>query len=608
MGRQKPLHESLPSLGRVVRRFWPYIRQHRLLLTWSFLALAAEIILRLLEPWPLKFVLDRIIVPASPSVRFGLPTLDALDPIPLLTLSALAVVIVTVLRGLAEFFSGVWLTLVGEAVVTEVRGELYAHLQRLSLSFHDRARCGDLLLRVTVDTGVVRDVSITALLPLVTSLASLIAMMGFMLWVNWQLTALALLPLPLAALHVSYLGRHMRETARKARRREGEIAAVAAESIGAMRLVHALSLQHRFSETFASQNQKSLRDAARATKAGARLDRTINIFTAISTAIVLWQGARLVLQGALTPGDLVVYLAYLKNTFKPGRDFAKHTTRIARAAAAGERVLELLDRAPEIHDLPGAVPAPAFRGAVRFENVTFGYEVGRPVLQGISVTVQPGEHVGIMGPSGSGKSTLVSLLLRLYDPTGGRVLIDGRDIRDYTLESLRAQVSIVLQDPWLFAVTVRDNIGYGLPNASFREIEEAARLANAHEFIEALPEQYETVLGERGVTLSNGQRQRIALARAAIRPAPILILDEPTTGLDRENERAVLDALERLTTGRTVFLITHDPELAKRADVILDLKDGRVVQNTSTNLRRHRTLGRPLRHETVSEITDAVAR
>jgi ATP-binding cassette subfamily B protein len=356
------------------------------------------------------------------------------------------------------------------------------------------------------------------------------------------------------------------------------MAATAAESIGAMKVVHALSLAGRFEAAFASQNQKSLKGAAKATRAGAQLERGINIFTAISTAIVLWQGGRLVLQGALTPGDLVVYLAYLKNTFRPGRDFAKNTTRLGRAAASGERVLDLLDRTPDVRDLPGAVRAPAFRGTVRFENISFGYEPDRLVLREVDVTVGAGQRVAVMGRSGSGKSTLVSLILRLYDPSAGRVLVDGRDIREYTLESLRAQVSIVLQDPWLFGVSVRDNIAYGLPNASVAEIEAAATLANAHGFIQAMPLQYDTVLGERGVTLSNGQRQRIALARAAIRPAPILILDEPTTGLDKDNERAVLGALDRVAVGRTVFLITHDPLLAERADLILYLEDSRVVE------------------------------
>jgi ATP-binding cassette subfamily B protein len=588
-----------------VGRFWPYIRQHRLLLTWSCLALVAEITLRLLEPWPLKFVLDRVIETAPASGRSSIAWLDALDPISLLTLMAVAVVAITGLRALAEYFNSVGLAVIGDRVVTDVRTAIYAHVQRLSVSFHNRAHAGDLLLRVIADAGILRDVTVTALLPLVTSFLTLTAMIGFMFWVNWQLTFLALLPLPFAGLHLSRLGRRMREAARTQRRREGVMAATASEAIGAMRIVHALSLEERFSKTFADHNRQSGRENTLATRAGARLERTVNMVTAVSTAIVLWQGARLVLTGVLTPGDLVVYLAYLKNAFKPAKEFAKYTTRIGRAAAAGERVLDLLDRTPEIRDLPGARPAPAFRGMVHFDHVSFSYEPGRQALQDIDVTVQPGQRIALMGPSGSGKSTLVSLLVRLYDPSEGRVLIDGRDIREYTLASLRAQISIVLQDPWLFGTTVRDNIAYGVTDASTSEIEAAARLTNAHEFIAALPQQYDTVLGERGVTLSNGQRQRIALARAAIRSAPIVVLDEPTTGLDRDNERAVLDALDRLAVGRTVFLITHDPRLAGHSDLILYLEDGRVVgRGGPADLRQG---ARHIR-DAYPEVPDAVTR
>ncbi len=272
----------------------------------------------------------------------------------------------------------------------------------------------------------------------------------------------------------------------------------------------------------------------------------------------------------------MVFLTYLKNAFRPVRDFVKYTGRLAKASAAGERVLDLLDRTPDVRDLPGAVPAPALRGAVQFDGVSFSYEPGRPALEQIDCVVQPGQHVALVGPSGSGKSTFVSLILRLYDPTAGRVLIDGRDIREYTLASLRAQLSVVLQDSLLFAATVRDNIGYGAPGAPPEAIEAAARLANAHAFVEALPQGYDTIVGERGVTLSTGQRQRIAIARAAVRRAPVLILDEPTTGLDGENERAVIEALERLAEGRTAFLITHDLRLAARADLVLYLEAGRV--------------------------------
>jgi ATP-binding cassette, subfamily B, bacterial len=298
----------------------------------------------------------------------------------------------------------------------------------------------------------------------------------------------------------------------------------------------------------------------------------------VATALVLWRGAELVMANTLTPGDLLVFLTYLKNAFKPVRDFAKYIGRLAKASAAGDRILDLLDHAPEIYDLPDAQPAPRLVGAVTFEQVKFAYQPGHLVLHHLDFEIQPGQRVAIVGHSGSGKSTLSSLLLRLYDPTEGRILIDGTDIRQYTLESLRTQISVVLQDSVLFAASVWDNITYGSAMATEADVIAAAKLANAHNFILKFPLGYDTVLGERGVTLSGGQRQRLSIARAAIRQAPILVLDEPTTGLDKANEREVLDALERVETGRTTLMIVHDLELAARADLILYLEQGRLLE------------------------------
>jgi ATP-binding cassette subfamily B protein len=351
--------------------------------------------------------------------------------------------------------------------------------------------------------------------------------------------------------------------------------------VGAIQLIQALSLEGLFTRLFCRQNLESQKEDIKASRLTAALGRTVGFLIATSTALVLWYGGSLVVAGDLTPGELLVFLAYLRSAAKPMQEFGKYTGRIAKATGAGERVLDLLDRTPEVRDLPTAVPAPPLAGAVRFEGVRFAYDPGQCVLEHIDFEVRSGRRIALVGPSGIGKSTLANLLLRLYDPQEGRVLIDGRDIREYTLVSLRSQISVVLQDTLLFAASVRENIGYGAPDSSPDAIEEAARLANAHEFILALPQGYDTVLGERGVTLSGGQRQRLAIARAALRKSPILILDEPTTGLDEENERAVMEALERLAQGRTTFLISHDLHLAARADVVLYLENGRVLEHGS---------------------------
>jgi ATP-binding cassette, subfamily B, bacterial len=286
-----------------------------------------------------------------------------------------------------------------------------------------------------------------------------------------------------------------------------------------------------------------------------------------------------VLANQLTPGELLVFLTYLKTSFKPVRDFAKYTGRIAKASAAGERVLDIFEEQPDVVDSRGAVNAPPFRGKVSFQDVTFSYEPDQPVLRDISFTVEPGQKVALVGPSGHGKSTLVSMLLRLYDPDWGCVLVDGHDIRGYRVESLREQISVVLQDNILFAATIRENIAYGVPEATLDDIVTGARLANAHEFINDLPEGYDTIVGERGVTLSGGQRQRIGIARAAIRKAPILIMDEPTTGLDEENEQAVVEALKRVSTGKTSIVVAHDLSFARNADLILFVENGSIVES-----------------------------
>jgi len=359
------------------------------------------------------------------------------------------------------------------------------------------------------------------------------------------------------------------------------MAATAAESIGAIKTVQALSLEASFEKVFAVQNEKNLKQDIQGKRLAASLERSVDVLTAVAGALVLWYGARLVMLKELTPGELLVFLAYLKNSFRPIQDFAKYTGRLGKATAAGERILDLLERVPDVRDLPHAAKAPVLRGEVRFDNVAFAYERGQQVLDGIDLTVQPGQAVALVGPSGGGKTTLVGLILRLYDPEAGRVLADGHDIRGFTLESLRAQISVVLQDNLLFAASVAENIACGAPGASFEQIQAAARLANAHEFIQALPKGYDTILGERGVTVSQGQRQRIAIARAAIRQAPILILDEPTAALDSRNEEEVLEALARLNQNRTTFLITHNLRHAAGADLILYLEAGRIVERGS---------------------------
>ncbi len=579
--RPDNLREAVPGLRRILPRFMPYVGKHKALAGGSFAVLFVEVGFRLLEPWPLAFVLDRVIVTDAAGGSTGFGFLDAMSPMNLLAFCAIAVIMVIAMRALCTYLSTIGFALVGNRVLTEVRGDLYNHLQRLSLSFHTKARGGDLTVRMIMDVGQMRDAIVTSLMPFVGNILVLVGMLTVMFILNWQLALIALVILPIFWLSTVRLSKRIVGVSRADRKRQGAMAATAAESIGAIKLVQALSLEGRFNESFGGQNQKSLAEGVQAKRLASQMERTADVLIGVSTALVLFFGARLVLSGGLSPGDLIVFVTYLKNAFRPVKDFARHAGRIAKATAAGERIVDILEQEPEIKDAPDAKPAPAFEGAVRFEDVDFSYEPGQKVLSGMDFEAEAGERVALVGPSGNGKSTLTNLLLRLYDPDSGGVLVDGKDIREYTLDSLRTQMSVVLQDSLLFAASIRENIAYGAANPSDEEIEASARLANIHEFIESLPEGYDTVLSERGASLSGGQRQRIAIARAAVRKAPILILDEPTVGLDEENEQAVIVALEKLAVGRTTFLITHDLGLASRSDRILYVGGGGVLEGGS---------------------------
>ena len=581
MARIKPpktFRDSLPRFWRVMRRLWPKLRKQLPLITAAFVALLAQIGLRLLDPWPLKFVIDEIVGAEPAAGRTGIPALDGLDSMTFVAVAAVAIVIIALLRSATTYFSTVGLALAGNRVLTEVRNELYQHLLRLSLSYHTRARSGDLITRLTSDVGRLREVAVTAILPLLVHFLTLIGMLGLMFWLNWQLALIGLASFPILFLSTVRLSGTMQTVAREQRKREGALAAAAAEAIGAIEVAKAFSLEEILGKAFAQQSKKSMKEGVKGKRLSARLERTVDVFIALGTALVLWYGARLVLRGGLTPGDLIVFLSYLKGAFRPTRSLAKYTGRIAKATASGERVLDILETEPEIRDSPDAVRAPRFRGTVEFRDVSFCYEPGQMVLEDINLCARPGERVALVGPSGGGKSTLVALILRLYDPVQGQIAIDGHDIPEYTIKSLRSWISVVLQESVLFAVSVRDNIAFGSPKATFEEIAAAARSANAHGFIQALPEGYETVLGERGATLSGGQRQRIAIARAAVRRAPIVILDEPATGLDEKSAQMVWGALDRLMRDCTVFLIAHDLRTAENADRILYLDGGRVLE------------------------------
>ena len=574
------------SAGRVLRAFRLNIASEKARLIGGVIFVLLATVMDVLQPWPLKFINDHVFGKSGSHLSVW-PVLQAMDSRVLLGVLSLSFIAIAASGAAADYVSAVLLSLAASNIIAEIRDRLFLHLEQLPLSFHSRHKAGDLITRVTYDTDRLREVLVTAILPFVTTSLTLVAMTGVMFWMNWKLALIAAFAFPVFLVTVKRLTGRLKEGARQQRQREGAIATTTSEVLGSIPVVQAFSLQTAFAEVFASANRKSLNQGARVQRLSAALERTVEVFATSGTAVALWFGAQLVIAKTMTPGDLIVFITYLRTAFKPMRQLAKYVGQMVRALASGERIVDLLDTPTTIRDAPGATDAGHLQGGIRLENVWFEYEPGTPVLRGINLTVEPGEHIAIVGPSGSGKSTLASLLLRFYDPCQGRILFDDRDIREYKLDSLRKQVGVVLQDSVLFAVSMAENIRFGLQDASEAEIVQAARLVNAHEFIEELPNGYDTILGERGSTLSGGQRRRVALARAAVRNTPILILDEPTTGLDGRNESEVTTALLGLSEGRTTLFITHRLAAVSHADRILYINAGCIIeQGTHEELMR----------------------
>ncbi|MFC7405923.1 ABC transporter ATP-binding protein [Georgenia alba] len=574
MSDAKPadLRTAMPALRRTLAYLRPHLRPQRTLLAGGFLALFAEVLFRILEPWPLKFVIDAVVAPGARQ-----------DPgiWQLLLICAVAVVAAAGLRALASYLMTVCFALAGTRTMTAVRAEVYAHALRLSLRFHSATRSGDLINRLVNDVGRLRDVAVTAAMPLVGNVVTLLAMLVVMLVLDWRLGLVVLAAFPVFLLHSRRSATRITSAARKQRKREGELAGAAGESFGAIKVVQAYSLHRHLEAGFAASNDRELSEGVRATRLSAGLERWTDVLVGIATGAVLLVGGMSVLRGHLTPGELVVFVQYLKGAFKPMRDLAKYTGRIAKAAASGERILDLVETRQEIADAPGAHRLFRPAGQVTLDHVSVTYGDGTMALDDVNLSVPPGTKVGLVGHSGSGKSTLASLLVRLQDPVSGVIRIDGHDLRQVTLASLRSRVAVVLQESVLFTGTVRENIRLGNPDATDEEVERAARAANVHEFVERLPDGLDTVVGERGETLSGGQRQRIAIARAMLRDVSVVVLDEATTGLDAGNSATVREALDRLCEGRTTFVITHVLADALDCDHVVVLERGRVLEQGS---------------------------
>ncbi len=530
-------------------------------------AMCFETLASLAAPWPLKIVIDSV-------SRAPLPAAWRWQAL----LAAAAVVAIAIVDGLASYVDNYCTESAGRRVANDLRMRVYDHLERLSFSYYDAHETGALLSTATEDVETVQDFVSVSTLAILIDAMTIVGMLGVMVWLNWRFTLLVAGVTPALLLFVARFKRAVKRATREVRRRESDIVSVIQSGLQSVRTVQALDAEDAELARLRVVSRASVDAALSARRVKSLLPPGVELIVALCTALVLWRGAALTVAGAMTLGSLVVFLAYLAKVFKPVQDLAKMTNTLAQVSVALERIQSILDIQGGPPERPDAREPGPFTGAIRFEHVDFAYSPETTVLRDVDFAIGAGQFVGIVGPTGSGKSTIASLVPRFYDPSAGRILIDGGDIRELTLAGVRRQIAFVLQDTVLFRGTMRDNIAYGRPHASDEDIIAAARLANAHEFIMEMPGGYDALVGERGVTLSGGQRQRIGIARAFIRDAPILILDEPTASLDAESEHLVFDGLLRLSKGRTVIMIAHHLNTLRHADTILVVSGGTIAE------------------------------
>jgi ATP-binding cassette, subfamily B, bacterial len=563
----------MKKLTYLLRPHWPQ-------LSLAFIAVLGESLTDLLEPWPLKIVFDNVL--GSKRMPDWLATVVhstfGTDKFAILTFVVASVLAIAAVGALSTYFEKYLTTSVAQWVSHDLRRTLYNHIQKLSLSYHDKKRTGDLISRITSDIDTIQDFISQVLLGLIVNVLTLTGMLAVMFYLNWRFTLIALSVAPLLFIVVYSFTWRIKKASRDVRKKEGEIASIASEVLSSIHVVKAFTREDYEQKRFEKQSLETVESALAARSLKAKLTPIVEVIVAAGTCLVLWYGVRLVLAGTITSGSLLVFFLYLGKMYKPMRDLSKMTDTISKTQVGYERIREVVETDREVRNQRGARPAPKLKGEIEFSHVDFSY-VDRPLtLKDVNFKLEPGQIGALVGPTGAGKTTIASLIARFYEPTSGEVRIDGQDVRRYKLKSLRRQISFVLQESLLFHAPIWQNIAYGRPEATHKEIIEASKLANADEFIVQLPEGYDTMVGERGVTLSGGQRQRIAIARAIVRNSPILILDEPTSGLDAASEELVFEALQRLMKDKTSIVIAHRLATIQSADVIFVVDHGTIVQ------------------------------
>jgi ATP-binding cassette, subfamily B, bacterial len=529
---------------------------------------------QLAQPFPLQWVIDNVIADRSGGFR-----LSAAD-VRTLWIAGVVVVLVSAISAAGTFIAEIGLSRAGERIAHDLRVATYAHLQRLSLAFHDRRQKGDLVTRLTEDANQVGELFSESIGTMAQAILILVGMAAVTFFLDPALAAVMFAVTPILAAVTVHYRRKVKAAAKSQRAREGEIASLAAESLSAMRVVKAFGGERYEHDRVLDRSEERRRFGVVAARLEARFGGAVEVIGAVTVAVVLVFGTYRVAAGAMSLGALVVFVQYSRKVYSPLKDIAKQSSRIARRMARADRVAEVLGADQLLEDRPGASAGTRAQGAIALEAVSFAYEPARPVLDDVSLRIEPAEHVAVVGASGAGKSTIGALIARFYDPVDGRVVIDGRDARDWSLPWLRDQIGILLQDTVLFTGTVAENIAYGA-SATREEVVVAARAAGAHDFIMRLPNGYDEPLGPQGVGLSGGQRQRLGIARVLLRNPPILLLDEPTTGLDALSEARLVGSLRKLMSGRTTIIVTHAMSLATTADRVIVVDGGRIVQDGS---------------------------
>jgi ATP-binding cassette subfamily B protein len=569
---------AVPPAGKL--RIVSLVRPHWKALALALLAVVGETLADILEPWPIKLVIDNVLQSKKLPDGWAAFIVTRLgdDQLAILNFALAAVIAIAVVGAVSSYTEKYLTTSVGQWVAHDLRLLLYQRIQRLSLLEHGESRTGDLISRVTSDIDAVQEFINTALLGIVINLLTLVGMIGVMFYVNWRFTVIGLSVAPVLFVVVYFYTRRIKKASKAVRKKESELMSGVAEVLTSIQVVQAFAREDYEDRRFTWESRQNVQAALQARSIKAKLAPIVDVIVAVGTCLVLGYGAHLVLGGELSTGVLIVFLIYLGKTYKPMRDLSRMTNTVSKAAVSFERIQEVMESESRVRDLPSASHAPPFRGLIEFDRVNFSYGADLPILKEVSFRIEPGQIAAIVGPSGTGKTTIASLIPRFFDPQAGRVTIDGMDVRRFTLKSLRDQISFVLQDTLLFRGTIWDNIAYGRPDAPPEDTIRAAELANAHDFIVSMPHGYGTPVGERGVTLSGGQRRRIAIARAIVRNTPILILDEPTAGLDAASERTVVEALDRLMQGRTTVIIAHHLETIRHADVIFVVNDAEIVE------------------------------